>query len=92
MLKGWETFKLINNTDGSVSFLSLSNGLFVSADELGTSPLIANRDINRQWERFIITPNSDGSVSLESQANWNFVRYNLTIIYIFILTSLFLLL
>jgi hypothetical protein len=84
MLKGWETFKLINNTDGSVSFLSLSNGLFVSADELGASPLIANRDINRQWERFIITPNSDGSVSLESQANWNFVRYILTRVYIHI--------
>ena len=64
--------------------MSLSNGLFVSADELGASPLIANKAINQQWERFIVTPNSDGSVSLESQANWNFVRYNLTIIIIII--------
>ncbi len=89
MLKGWETFKLINNTDGSVSFLSLSNGLFVSADELGASPLIANRAINKQWERFIITPNSDGSVSLESQANWNFVRYNLTTMNLHLYTIFF---
>ena len=72
-MKGWETCKLISNLDGSFSFLAMANGLFVSADNYGQNPLIADRLLNQQWECFILTPNPDGSFTIESQANWKFV-------------------
>jgi hypothetical protein len=51
----------------------MANGLFVSADNYGQNPLIADRLLNQQWECFILTPNPDGSFTIESQANWKFV-------------------
>ena len=51
----------------------MANGLFVSADNYGQNPLIADRLLNQQWENFILTPNADGSFTIESQANWKFV-------------------
>lgn len=69
----WESFKLIKNFDNSVSFLSIANGYFVSADNYGDSSLIANKQINNQWERFFLTPNPDNSYTIESQASWKFL-------------------
>jgi hypothetical protein len=48
----WETFALIHNPDGSVSFKSAANGKYVCADNAGASPLIANRDAIGPWESF----------------------------------------
>jgi hypothetical protein len=44
--------------DGSVSLLAMANGKFVTAENAGQKPLVANRDTLSQWEMFIMTPNS----------------------------------
>jgi hypothetical protein len=46
----------VSNSDGSVSLLSLANRKFVTAEDGGKKPLIANRESNSQWEMFIMTP------------------------------------
>ena len=38
----WETFDLINNADGSVSFRAHANGDIVDAENAGAAPLIAD--------------------------------------------------
>jgi hypothetical protein len=48
----WESFQLIRNTSGTVSLKALANNLYVSADNTGTSPLIANRTAVGAWEQF----------------------------------------
>ena len=57
MVKDSEQFKLISNSDGSVSLLALANRKFVAAEDGGNKALIANRDSNSQWEMFNIIPN-----------------------------------
>ncbi len=49
-LQDSEQFKLVSNSDGSVSLLSLANRKFVTAEEGGKKPLIANRESNSLWE------------------------------------------
>jgi hypothetical protein len=53
----WETFDLISNSDGSVSFKAHTNGLYVCADKLingDTAPLAASRSTIGEWEKFYI--------------------------------------
>ncbi|WP_223297235.1 glycosyl hydrolase family 95 catalytic domain-containing protein [Catenulispora acidiphila] len=69
----WETFDLINNTDGSVSLRAHANGDIVTADNAGASPLIANRTSIGPWEEFDLITNADGSVSFRSHANSDIV-------------------
>jgi hypothetical protein len=69
----WETFDLINNSDGSVSLRAHANGDIVTADNAGASPLIANRTAIGPWEEFDLINNSDGSVSLRAHANGDIV-------------------
>lgn len=54
-----------------------ANGSYVSADNTGTSPLIANRATAGDWERFKVINNSDGTVSLLSLANIKYVQADL---------------
>lgn len=54
----WETFRLIANTDGSVSLLATVNNRYVTAEAAGSQPLIANRTAIGPWERF--TPATRG--------------------------------
>jgi len=56
-LQDSEQFKLVSNSDGSVSLLSLANRKFVAAEESEKKPLIANHESNSLWEMFIMTPN-----------------------------------
>jgi hypothetical protein len=69
----WETFDLINNSDGSVSLRAHANGDIVTADNAGASPLIANRTSIGPWEEFDLINNSDGSVSFRAHANGDIV-------------------
>ena len=39
----WETFALIRKADGSESLRSLANNMYVTAENAGANPLIANR-------------------------------------------------
>jgi hypothetical protein len=48
----WETFYLIYNSDGSVSFRAYNNEEIVTAENAGASSLIANRTAIGQWEEF----------------------------------------
>jgi hypothetical protein len=45
------------------------NGRFVTAENAGRSPLIANRTVIGSWERFRIITNADGSISLRAGVN-----------------------
>jgi lysophospholipase L1-like esterase len=65
----WETFDLLNNTDGSVSLRAHANNEIVTADNGGSSALIANRTAIGPWEEFDLLTNTDGSVSLRAHAN-----------------------
>jgi lysophospholipase L1-like esterase len=65
----WETFDLLNNSDGSISLRAHANNEFVTADNGGSSALIANRTAIGPWEEFDLLTNTDGSVSLRAHAN-----------------------
>ena len=69
----WETFDLIDNSDGSVSLRAHANGDIVTADNAGASALIANRTAIGPWEEFDLITNSDGSVSFRAHANGDIV-------------------
>jgi len=47
-----QMFHWTDNEDGTVSFRSLAAGLFVSAENAGSAPLIANRTSSGVWEKF----------------------------------------
>ncbi|MEY9855482.1 hypothetical protein ABH935_001086 [Catenulispora sp. GAS73] len=56
----------------TVSVIALrahANGDYVTADNAGASPLIANRTAVGPWEQFDLINNPDGSVSLRAHAN-----------------------
>jgi hypothetical protein len=50
----WEKFRLITNTDGTVSLQSNANGRYVTAENAGAQPLIANRTAIGAWEKFTL--------------------------------------
>ena len=52
---------------------SHANGRYVTADNGGAAPLIANRAVVGGWEKFQVVTNADGSVSLKANANGRFV-------------------
>jgi hypothetical protein len=56
-----------------ISLRARANGLYVSADNAGASPLIANRATVGVWESFERINNTDGSISLRAQANGKLV-------------------
>ena len=60
---------MIVKSDGSVSFRAHANNQYVTAENTGGSPLIANRAAIGQWESFDLIENADGSVSLRAHAN-----------------------
>ena len=49
---GWETFRLVHNSNGTVSLLALVNNSYVTAENAGAQPLIANRAAIGTWEQF----------------------------------------
>jgi parallel beta-helix repeat protein len=58
---------------GVVSMRAHANNMYVTADNAGASPLIANRTAIGAWESFDLINNSDGSISLRSHANNDYV-------------------
>jgi hypothetical protein len=57
----------------SVSFLSGADGDYVSADNAGANPLIANRTAAGSWETFTVVDAGNGDIALLSQANGMYV-------------------
>src|SRR5712691_6592592 len=50
----WETFQLIQNSNGTISLRAMANNMIVTADNAGASPLIANRTAIGTWEEFTL--------------------------------------
>ena len=60
-------------TGSVVSFRAMANNDYVTAENAGASPLIANRTAIGTWEEFDLINNSDGSVSFRAHANSMYV-------------------
>jgi parallel beta-helix repeat protein len=56
-------------TSGVMSLRAHANNMYVTADNAGASPLIANRTAIAAWETFDLINNSDGTISLRAHAN-----------------------
>jgi len=56
---------------------SAFNHQFVSADNQGASPLVANRGAAQAWETFTVMHNSDGTISFQAVANNKYVTADL---------------
>jgi hypothetical protein len=59
---------------GAVTLKAQSNGKFVCAENVGTRPLIANRDAAGPWETFELFDAGPNRVVLKAGANGRFVR------------------
>lgn len=59
------------------SIQAVANDRYVSADNYGNNPLVANRTNVGDWEKFKVVENSDGTISLLSRANQKYVQVNL---------------
>lgn len=58
---------------GQVSIRASANSTFVSADNAGASPLVANRTAVSTWEQFAVIDNGDGTISLQAGINGLYV-------------------
>jgi endoglucanase len=61
------------------SIQAMANNSYVSAENAGASPLVANRTAVGGWEKFNIINNSDGTISLLSMANNKYVTADLNL-------------
>jgi len=57
----------------TVTLRASANGTFVSAENAGASPLVANRPTASTWEQFQLIDNGDGTVALQAVVNGLFV-------------------
>jgi len=62
---------------GTVSIRASANNTFVTAENAGASPLVANRAAVNTWEQFHVIANSDGTISLQAAINGRFVTTDL---------------
>ena len=66
-------FEIISINSSQFALKSVSNGKFVSADNNGNSPLIANRQIPSLWEYFEHSNLKDGTQGIKAVVNGKFV-------------------
>ncbi len=72
----WEVFRVESPipADGTyVCLLSYADNKYISAENTGRDPLVANRDTCGAWERFRINVISGSTVSLQAKANSKYV-------------------
>jgi aryl-phospho-beta-D-glucosidase BglC (GH1 family) len=74
--QAWETFQLVTNPDGTVSFLALANNKYVTADLNRGGTLVAEASGILGWEKYRKVANNDGTVSFQSLANNQYVSAN----------------
>ena len=74
---GWEQFQIVNNADGTISFLAQVNNLYVTADLNNGGKLIARAATIQQWEEFKKVAQPDGSTALLAMANNQYVSTDL---------------
>ena len=68
-----EKFEIFPITSVQIAFKSVSKGKFVSADNSGNSPLIANRDSVLAWEAFEQINLADGTKGFKAIVNGKYV-------------------
>ena len=68
----WETWTLIDNNDGTVSFESF-NGNYLSAQLGGGTALYVNRTTIGTWEKFYLVNLPDGKIALKTHDLGRFV-------------------
>lgn len=73
----WERFKIIQNSDGTVSLLSMSNIKYVQADLNNGGRLIASATYPSTWEKFTREDLGGGLVAFKSVANGKYVSADL---------------
>ncbi|WP_310603013.1 glycosyl hydrolase family 18 protein [Anaerosporobacter sp.] len=73
---GWESFKIVNNTDGTVSFLSSANGKYLCAVIDEKNQLLARSSKISTWEKFNVTTTGNNEVVLQAIANNKYVAVN----------------
>jgi len=57
----------------AVNIKAVINNKYVTAENGGSSPLIANRDTAGPWELFYISPAADGSINIKAGFNGKYV-------------------
>jgi len=70
-------FKAYGSLAGTSSLKAMANNYYVSADNYGNNPLIADRTAVQAWEKFIVITNADNTVSFLSMANNKYVTADL---------------
>lgn len=74
LVKQYTTGGGTNPPQGTWSSLKAgANGNYISADNYGNDPLVANRTTVGDWEKFQVINNSDGTISLLSKINNKYV-------------------
>ena len=67
----YNTVKLPN---GKYSIKSVANEKYVATENVGSDPIVANRDnYSGSWETFYIVNNDDGTVSIKADANNKYI-------------------
>jgi len=69
----WEAFKVITNSDGTISLQAKANGKYVMVDMNNGAKLIASSGAIGTWEKFTRVTQSNGTVALKALANNKFV-------------------
>ena len=75
----WESFQIINNSDGTISLLSKVNGKYVCADLNQGAKLVARSSVIDAWEKFQKETQADGTIALKALANNQYVCCDLNL-------------
>lgn len=73
----WETFAIVNNSDGTVSFKSVANNKYVCAVLDEDSQLLARSSSIGTWEKFYIEEIADGEYAIRCADNNLYVKADL---------------
>jgi hypothetical protein len=66
----WETFQIIHNNDGTISFKAHANGKYVCAEGGGPGKLGVDRTRIGEWEKFIPLKAGDEKIYLVTSGGW----------------------
>jgi hypothetical protein len=68
-----QRFRMVNNTDGTISLRAKINGKYVTAEKAGKQPLYANRTAIGPWEKFSRFVPGKAPVPIYSESKYSFV-------------------
>ncbi|HEY0191759.1 MAG TPA: family 16 glycosylhydrolase [Kofleriaceae bacterium] len=78
-VSSWETFKLIDNGDGTIALQAAINNLYVTVDAGNGGRLIASKSTIGAQEKFRRIAQANGTVALQSVGNGQYVSADLNI-------------